>query len=192
MIAGEKKSLRVEARRFLSGLDAPLIRSASGEIRDRLAHWGPWKSALTICAFSALASEPDLLAPWPVGKKIILPRVSGSTVSLHFVGRACELAPGSFGISEPPAHAPLAMAKADIILVPGLAFDRSGMRLGRGGGYYDRLLADFEGLRVGVCFEELVFDRIPVEPHDEGVDFLATPGAIISCARQNRLRDPGV
>jgi len=192
MIVGEKQSLRVEARRFLTGLENSRIRAAGRKILGHLGQWDPWRQALTVCAFSALPSEPDILTPWPSEKKIILPRVSGSIVSLHHVEGPHCLAAGSFGILEPLAHTPPAMAKADIILVPGLAFDRSGQRLGRGGGYYDRLLEGFEGLRVGVCFEELVRERIPVESHDEGVDFLATPGGVIACARQSRRRDSGV
>ena len=191
MIFGEKQSLRVEARRFLARLDAGLKQSASRKILDQLEGWEPWRAARTVCAFSALSCEPDLLTPWPVGKKIILPRVSGPKLNLHFVEHARELVAGSFGIFEPPEHARLAQAKADLILVPGLAFDRSGMRLGRGGGYYDRFLVGFEGLRVGICFQEVVFDRIPFEPHDAMVDFLATPEGIISCGPRSRLSDPG-
>lgn len=191
MIHGEKQSLRVQARRFLARLDADLKQTASRKILDQLEGWEPWRAARTVCAFSALSFEPDVLTPWPAKKKIILPRVAGSTLNLHFVEHAGELVAGSFGISEPSEHAPMAEAKADLILVPGLAFDRSGERLGRGGGYYDRFLVGFEGLRVGICFQEVVFDRIPSEPHDAAVDFLATPGGIISCGLRNRLSDQG-
>jgi 5-formyltetrahydrofolate cyclo-ligase len=191
MILGEKQSLRVQARRFLARLDAGLKQTASRKILDQLEGWEPWRAARTVCAFSALSCEPDLLTPWPLEKKIILPRVAGSTLNLHFVEHAGELVVGSFGVFEPSEHAPVAEAKADLILVPGLAFDRSGMRLGRGGGYYDRFLVGFEGLRVGICFQEVVFDRIPFEPHDAVVDFLATPEGIISCEPRNRLSDQG-
>lgn len=192
MILGEKQSLRVEARGFLARLDAGLKRAASRKILAQLELWEPWRGAQTICAFSALATEPDILNPWPREKKIIFPRVSLEGLNLHFVEQAGELVRGSFGIREPSTQAPSAPLRADLILVPGLAFDRSGKRLGRGGGYYDRLLANFEGLRVGICFEEVIFNRIPVEHHDEVVDFLATPSGIISCGRQNRPANPGV
>jgi 5-formyltetrahydrofolate cyclo-ligase len=192
MIPEEKQSLRAEARRFLAGLDSERKRAEGQKILSHLRSWDAWIAAQTICAFTALPSEPDVLTPWPGGKKIILPRVVGSNMRLHLVDNSEVLVAGSFGILEPAPSAPLALAKADIILVPGLAFDRSGVRLGRGGGYYDRLLTDFEGLRVGVCFEESVLEGIPAEPHDALMDFLMTPGGIISCGTRNTQRDSGV
>ena len=189
MIPEQKQSLRAEARRFLLGLDLDRRRAAGQKILSHLNRWDTWLAAQTVCAFSALPSEPDVLTPWPQGKRIILPRVAGSSVSLHAVETPAELVEGRFGILEPTPNAPIAEAKADIILVPGLAFDRSGIRLGRGGGYYDRLLSEFDGLRVGVCFEEVLFERIPAELHDERMDFLMTPSEIISCGTRNMQRD---
>jgi 5-formyltetrahydrofolate cyclo-ligase len=185
MIHEQKQSLRAEARRFLVGLDSERKREAGQKILSHLRNWDAWLAARTVCAFTALPSEPNVLTPWPDGKKIILPRVVDSQVRLHLVDNSEVLVAGSFGILEPAPNAPVAMAKADIILVPGLAFDRSGARLGRGGGYYDRLLTDFEGLRVGVCFEESVLERIPAESHDARMDFLMTPSGIISCGTRN-------
>lgn len=192
MIPEQKQSLRAEAHRFLAGLDAERRQAAGQKILSHLRIWDAWVAARTVCAFSALPSEPNVLTPWPDGKKMILPRVVGAQVHLHIVDSSEVLVTGSFGILEPPPSAPFAQAKADIILVPGLAFDRSGMRLGRGGGFYDRLLTDFEGLRVGVCFEESVLERIPAEHHDARMDFLMTPGGIISCGTRNTHRDSGV
>jgi 5-formyltetrahydrofolate cyclo-ligase len=189
MIPEQKQSLRAEARRFLLGLDSDRRRAAGQKILSHLNRWDTWLAAQTVCAFSALPSEPDVLTPWPQGKKIILPRVAGSSVSLHAVESPAELVEGRFGILEPTPNAQIAEARADIILVPGLAFDRSGIRLGRGGGYYDRLLSEFDGLRVGVCFEEVLFERIPAELHDERMDFLMTSSEIISCGTRNMQRD---
>jgi len=192
MIPEQKQSLRAEARRFLVGLDVDRRRAAGQKILSHLRSWDAWVAARTVCAFTALPSEPDVLTPWPDGKTIILPRVVGSQVRLHLVDNSEVLVAGSFVILEPAPNAPVALARADIILVPGLAFDLSGVRLGRGGGFYDRLLTNFEGLRVGVCFEESVLERIPAEPHDARMDFLMTPGGIISCGTRNTHRDSGV
>jgi 5-formyltetrahydrofolate cyclo-ligase len=191
MIAEQKQSLRVEARRFLARVDANDQRLRSEKLLLEIGRWKAWAAARSICAFSALPAEPDILNPWPVGKKIILPRVVGSTMALHFVKCIDELVPGSFGILEPPAHLPESEPRADLILVPGLAFDRSGARLGRGGGYYDRLLTKFHGVRVGVCFEEVVFGALPVEDHDVRMDFLVTPSGVIACDPQSRLSGSG-
>ena len=186
MIAEQKQSLRAEARRFLAGLNEERRRAEGRKILAQLERWTPWIEAQTVCAFSALPSEPDLLTPWPSDKKIILPRVAASSLSLHLVENPAELVEGSFGIREPCMNAPLAEEKADIIFIPGLAFDRSGVRLGRGGGYYDRLLTGVHGVRLGVGFEESVLERIPAEAHDVTMEFLITPGGIISCGTRNR------
>jgi len=188
MITEQKQSLRALARKHLAALPRSRSRSAGRRIREHLERWLPWRGSETVCMFSALAAEPQILEPWPKEKKVILPRVSGGGLELHFVTGPGELVAGSFGIREPVAEAPGAACRADVILVPGLAFDSLGGRLGRGGGYYDKLLEGFEGVRVGVCHEVVVFPRIPMEAHDAGVDFLATPAGIISCGRQSRHR----
>jgi 5-formyltetrahydrofolate cyclo-ligase len=102
----------------------------------------------------ALDTEPNVMSPWPEDKIIFLPRVAGANLTLHRVAGHSDLAPGSFGVLEPSAQAPAADPVADLILVPGLGFDCSGARLGRGRGYYDRLLSGFQGLRAGLCFNE--------------------------------------
>ncbi|MEI8293349.1 MAG: 5-formyltetrahydrofolate cyclo-ligase [bacterium] len=186
MILEQKQSLRSEARRVLTTLDSVRRLEESRKIVAHLVQWDSWINAQTVCAFVALDSEPDVLTPWPAGKRIILPRVAGSLLELRFVEAACDLIQGSFGILEPSLEAPPAPAEADLILVPGLAFDPCGVRLGRGRGFYDRLLSSFSGTRVGVCFEESVLSQLPAEPHDERMDYLLTPAGIISCGFQNR------
>ena len=70
----------------------------------------------------------------------------------------------------------------DLVLVPGLCYDRQGYRLGFGGGYYDRWLAGFPGLRVGLCREAVLQDRLPVEHHDLPVDLVVTESECLSCS----------
>lgn len=181
VIAEEKQSLRREIRRKLEGLPKIRSRSAGLEILGHLALWLEWHRSRSVCLYCALPGEPHLLAPWPEGKKVSLPRVSGEDLKLHHARSLEELIKGKFGNLEPKANAPKAPFQADFILVPGLAFDAAGGRLGRGAGYYDRLLAKFEGVRVGVCFNELLVDRVPCEDHDIRMDFVATPEGIISC-----------
>jgi len=107
--------------------------------------------------------------------QLVWPRVADRArrlLTLH----ACteeELAPaGSFGLREPRADAPqVALADIDVALVPGLAFDAAGYRVGYGGGYYDRLLADAPAklLTIGLCFQETFYPAIPHDPHDSPV-----------------------
>ena len=87
-----------------------------------------------------------------------------------------DLQPGQFGILEPAADCPIYNLKQlDLALVPGLGFALNGVRLGRGQGYYDRLLAGVPGCKCGVAFDGQVAVEIPVEPHDVRVDCILTP-----------------
>jgi 5-formyltetrahydrofolate cyclo-ligase len=191
MIVEKKKSLRALARRMLAALPPSRSGSVGKKIRAHLEAWPLWREAASVCAFSALASEPDVLVPWPAGKRVLLPRVATDRLTLHVVGGRGELVRGNWGVWEPAADASTAPARADMILVPGLAFDAEGGRLGRGGGFYDRLLEGFAGVRVGVCFQERLLNEIPREPHDARMDFLATPSGIISCGPRSRRAGSG-
>jgi 5-formyltetrahydrofolate cyclo-ligase len=111
----------------------------------------------------------------------LLPRVAGSELVFHFSG-AGELQAGSFGIGEPPAGAPRCPAGGiELVFCPGMAFSRAGLRLGRGKGFYDRALAGSPAIRVGVCFREQVLPALPADPHDQAMDFLATPDGVVRC-----------
>lgn len=154
-----------------------LSRQLSAQLRD----WPLWKLSGKIAAFSALAGEPDALDPWPLDKEISLPRVLGDKLIFHQVRSRSELSPASYGIREPATHLPSAGSEFDLILVPGLAFDPGGGRLGRGKGFYDRFLAGARGPRAGVCFDDQIVDQVPVEPHDLRMDFVVTPSAIYRC-----------
>ncbi len=189
MNVDEKQRLRWEMRDILCDLSPALRASQSAKIRSRLDAWTHWLDAGLACVFSPMATEPDILNPWPHGKKLIFPRVDGECLRLHHVETRTQLQLGAFSLREPVAGLPEMEKKADVILVPALAFDRSGRRLGRGGGYYDRLLGQFEGVRVGVCFEEQILPEVPSESHDVGVHFVITPAGIFPCGAGNTPSD---
>lgn len=180
MIRAEKQRLRNELRAILSALPPASRASDSAKIRARLAAWPVWQNASSACAFCALSGEPDLLTPWPQEISLSLPRVEGRDLSMRRVSSPQELATGRFGILEPPAAAPEPPGGWDIILVPGVAFDRKGGRLGRGAGYYDRFLSRHnDALQVGVCFDGQLVPEVPCEPHDLRLDALITPSELL-------------
>jgi 5-formyltetrahydrofolate cyclo-ligase len=87
-----------------------------------------------------------------------------------------QLVPGRFGVPEPEAGCPaVPLNQLDLILVPGVGFDSAGRRLGRGKGFYDRLLAQVRGHKCGVAFEQQLVTELPEEPHDVRVDSILTP-----------------
>jgi 5-formyltetrahydrofolate cyclo-ligase len=108
------------------------------------------------------------------GEQVAWPRVDGAALRLH-VGPSSGLAPGYAGLLEPPADWPeVGPESLALLLVPGLAFDAGGARLGQGGGFYDRLLGDIHGLRVGVCYAVQRVARVPTLAHDVHVDVVVS------------------
>lgn len=138
------------------------------------AFWGiPGREPETARLIRALAGR---------GKRVGLPRMlpgRGMEVRLYRPDR--PMVQAAFGIWEPGEDCPLlAREEIDLALVPALCYDRRGYRLGFGGGYYDRWLAGFAGVRVGLCRAAVLQDRVPTEPHDSRVDLLLTEGESLS------------
>src|SRR5690606_2797566 len=122
-------------------------------------------------------------AAWVQGKRVAAPVTRpGGGMEAHAFTAWDQLAPAVYGILTPdPARCPrLDPHELDLCIVPGLAFDRRGVRLGRGGGYYDRYLPRLRAgaVRVGWIPERFVFDELPLEPHDARVDLLGTEQGI--------------
>ncbi|MBT5311479.1 MAG: 5-formyltetrahydrofolate cyclo-ligase, partial [Verrucomicrobia bacterium] len=111
-------------------------------------------------------------------KLITLPRFSVSKNAYEACGidNLSDLVPGKFGVLEPPPDCQTMDTKQlDLAIVPGVAFAGLGGRLGRGGGFFDRLLTDIPAKKCGVCFEQQVYPDVPVERHDVKMDMIATP-----------------
>lgn len=113
------------------------------------------------------------------GKSVALPRFDSASnryVACRVRDLDGDILAGRFGIREPGERCPLLeLARMDLTLVPGLAFDFRGRRLGRGKGHYDRLLESVGGVACGVAFDEQIVEEVPVEPHDARVNFIVTP-----------------
>ena len=136
-------------------------------------------------AYMAMPSEPDLgqvieevLAQ---GKTLLLPRCEpGDRLTARLVTSTEGLTPGVFGIPEPGPELPEADPETiDLVLVPGMAFDREGRRLGRGKGYYDRFLSTCPGRTMGVCWRTV--EEIPTEDHDIRMDAVVTEDLVMYC-----------
>jgi 5-formyltetrahydrofolate cyclo-ligase len=114
-----------------------------------------------------------------LGARVLLPVVPPTGPELAWAVDTGRLAPGRFGLLEPvgPRLGPTAIGTADVVVVPALAVDRNGVRLGRGGGYYDRALghARAGAVIVAVVFDDELVDEVPAEPHDHRVHAVVTP-----------------
>ena len=136
-----------------------------------------------VCADKApaelLADEPgtaEALARWGAVKRIVVPRVEGDVMRFYEYDPQ-TLCPGAFGIAEPgPAARLCDPSEIDLVIVPGTAFTASGIRCGRGRGYYDKYLSlpGVHAVKVGVCFAHQLVGELPAEPHDVAMDYVIT------------------
>jgi 5-formyltetrahydrofolate cyclo-ligase len=120
----------------------------------------------------------DSLFPicWEGGKRTCIP-VYNEVLKIYEMAEitpTTEFITGHYGIREPVSPQLVPLSEIDLITVPGIAFDRSGNRLGRGGGFYDRMLSSFEGSTIAVAFDFQIYDQVPVEPHDKPVHAVIT------------------
>ena len=133
--------------------------------------------AQVIASYAPQHSEPDVseFNDWVVatGRELLLPRVVGGT--LEFASG--DLRQGSFGISEPDGKT-RNLSELELVLVPALAVDAAGNRLGKGRGYYDRVLGDIRCPKFAVIFDAEFFDQLPQESHDQRVSGAISPSAI--------------
>ena len=170
------KDLKAPLRRQMRALlktEAPTLPARSAVICEHIRMSPFWGTARTVGLFYPLPQEPDLRALiQEQGRRLVFPRIVGEALVWHEVLELSSLQPNTTSglerLLEPVNGAPVPLGEIDLLLVPGLAFTRAGARLGRGGGYYDRVLAKLgPGTKsVGVCFEFQVLDTLPLEAHD--------------------------
>lgn len=182
-LTGQKAAMRERLRAVLSELTRDQRDSAAVEICARLIEQTAWKSAQSVLLFAPLPDEPNvrplLHAALDAGKLTALPRFI--TATGHYEAAVVrdlekDFVEGKFGILEPAPTCEVAdLKRLDLILVPGVAFDWQGHRLGRGKGFYDRLLVGVSGKTCGVAFDQQLVAAIPVEPHDVRLNCILTP-----------------
>ena len=198
----QKAALRVEMKRRLVRESLRNALAAGQAIADRLGATAEWARAHAVAAFSSLPDEVDTL---PLverarneAKQILYPRIRPrGELEFARVETDAQLVDGPFGIREPASACPLvSLADSVLVLVPGLAFDRMGGRLGRGAGYYDRALASFaessrSGCRIGVAYAFQLVDRVPMTSLDVSVDGVVTEVEFVlvggECAKNTDL-----
>jgi len=186
-----KAALRRQLRELARGLSSGERAAASAHARALLAAQPLWRQARAVLFYAPLPDELDL---WPLllealreGRRIALPRYlpgAGEYGAALLAEPAHDLAPGKLGILEPVSHCPIfPLNRLDLVLAPGLGFDPHGRRLGRGKGYYDRLLAQVGGVRCGVGLDAQVVSALPAEPHDQMLDCILTPTRWLVCGQ---------
>jgi 5-formyltetrahydrofolate cyclo-ligase len=178
-----KAGLRAEMLATLKRLSAAERAEASARACALLEQQRVWQEARTLLFYAPLADEPDiwrlLMDALAAGKTVALPRYEKEQdlyVACQIREADADLRTGRFGVREPRETCDtIPLNRLDLMLVPGLAFDMNGHRLGRGKGYYDRLLSVAGARACGVAFDEQLVGRVPSEPHDVRVNCILTP-----------------
>lgn len=189
-IEGSKKQLREEARLRRQSISAVEFVHRQNQLIEKLADFltkqmKKIKPPVRWGLFQGLSDEPNLSQienSFP-NIEIYYPRMLSAEKaqqSLIF-SRNPQKTKGAFGVLEPvqdPQYE-INLSEMSGLFVPGVAFDRSGHRLGRGKGFYDKALSNFPGLKVGICFEFQIVDSVPVESHDVSMDYIITNKELI-------------
>lgn len=187
-----KKALRGAAAAARRQLSVDERVAASHQAVDRLLGLHELRGIETVVAYDAVDDELDVgevvASLRHHGMRLLLPRVRGDELELVAAGDLHRLRVGYRGIREPDGPR-IDPEVVDVIIVPGVAFDPVGGRLGRGGGHYDRLLPTLptDSTRIGVCFSCQVVPMVPREPHDAAVDIVVTERAVY----RTHARDDG-
>lgn len=172
----DKREIREKIKQMRRMLTEAEKESAAEEVFSTLEKTGAFLMANHILMYHSLPDELSthaFLKKWGNRKHFYLPRVNGVNLDiLPYDESRLEL--GAFHIEEPSGDNTVDESEIELIIVPAVAYDRKGNRLGRGKGFYDRLLSTTQAVKIGVGYEFQLIDEIPVEPHDVPMDMVIT------------------
>lgn len=180
----DKKSLRLHFKELRNRITEESWKEKSELISANFLSSSIYKSFTKICFYYPINREVDLRSALYRAldeKEVYLPRVDpvNKKLTFHRIFDLNDLTPGPFNIPEPSKDRPeIDVRLLEVILVPGIAFDLRKGRLGYGGGFYDRVLSGYRGLKVGVAFTFQIIDELPLDDHDIRMDFIITEEGI--------------
>ncbi len=190
-----KRALRRRLRRQYAGLEAHRIEQNSRDILGHLQILPAWVAARTVhsyvdCLHGEVMTRASIELARAAGKRVLVPYVepTGPPMRHAEINGLADLQTGHWGLQQPASPRFVDdLSVIDVVLVPGLLFDRRGFRIGQGGGFYDRFLAALHhgATTIGLTYDEFVVNRIPNEDHDIPVHLVATPSGVIA-ARNDR------
>ena len=179
--AGDSKAeLRGQVRKEIAALPDSYIADSDNGLFIQVTSMDAFTKARNIMMYCSVEREPDTRAianaAFSAGKTVAFPFCyRGGEMDARIVRSIDELSPAMLGIPAPPGAAPvIAPGDLDLVLVPALAFDRAGYRLGYGGGYYDRYLIGIPAVTIGLARKLLIRASLPREPHDIAVEYVVT------------------
>jgi 5-formyltetrahydrofolate cyclo-ligase len=180
-----KRSIRqklLKQRRALTGAEC---RQFSHAAQQLLFATDVYSQASAVALYAPIHNEVLTAALFSSarqsGKKVCYPRVNGESLEFLVVEEEGDLLPGAFGVAEPTGTAIMPLDEISLVMVPGVAFDRSGYRLGYGRGYYDRTFGSTrQAVLAGLAYDFQVVDELPTEDHDVHLDLLVTSSKVLA------------
>lgn len=175
-----KEDIRIKIKARKSLLSQQEKESAARAAFALLENHASFLMAEKILMYHSLTDElstHDFINRWTGRKSFFLPRVNGVNLEILPYDRS-RLALGAFHIEEPTGDDVHDISEIELIVVPAVAYDRRGNRVGRGKGYYDRMLGDTKAIKIGIAYDFQVFDEIEADPHDVPVDIIITDKGI--------------
>ena len=185
----DKKCLRKKAMEIRGGISTEQREKWDAAMYSGIFSSSFFLEAETIFTYVSMKEEPDtggiIETSWRMGKKVFVPRcISGKERRMEAVEIASweELSPGTMGIWEPKKALEGRKERGfSLMLIPCVMADKRGGRLGHGAGYYDRFLASAEGVKLCLCYEALLYSKVPMEEKDIFMDYVLTEEGMISC-----------
>lgn len=186
----EKTELRRQLRACLLAMSPEQRKEKSRKACRNLIATEPFQSASIIMMFLSLPHEVDtsdaILHAWQLGKTVAVPKISWQQrhmIPVRINSLDTGFSTGTWGLRNPLTGVPIPFGQIDLVVAPGLGYDRQGNRLGRGGSFYDRFFAnkDLTAARCGLAFAEQVLESIPTTESDEPVEFLVTDEEVVTC-----------
>lgn len=176
-IKQHKNLLRKQMRDLKRSISSEQREGASVAALAKVEAHPRFKQATVVLLYHSLPDEVhthEFVSKWSRSKQVLLPVVKDDELELYRYAGDESLVVGSFGIWEPVGESFKEWEKIEFALIPGMAFDREKHRLGRGKGYYDRLLPHLKAYKIGLCFQFQLLPSVPCEPFDFLVDEVIT------------------
>ena len=185
-----KETIRRELRQNLVAMSDGVRQEHSVRACELLLGLEQFGRAATVMAYIPLPDEldigPVLQAAWAQGKVVVMPRIIWAKHELRPIvthNLDGDMMAGRHGLSEPAGSEELSLGDIDLVIVPAVGFDRRGHRMGRGGGFYDRFLAQpqLRANTVGITFSQQIVEELPILSHDQAVQMIVTDSGVHYC-----------
>ena len=179
-----KKEIRDKAKKERARLQPEQVQASSKSIIHNLTQHQLWKSSLDILFYASFNNEVhthDLIRESLKTKNVFLPKTQNGELKIFEITTWTDLARGNYNILEPHSSSCTERHQKafDLILVPGLAFDKQGHRIGYGKGYYDKFLATTQGATAGLAYDRQLCDELPTDTFDIALEYIFTETEII-------------